>query len=256
MTNFQDPINRIARIDASTGLEIEAAMTSFVWAMNEINASEESPDTPPQDPAHFDQIMAQSSFLRRLREEYPEISCGPLQRGRQYWVATGAPAWLPPKSLTPGEEWFRSVTSEAPPFRAKPKTGGFYTCTGTANTSGMWQMYLDSREWSGIHVRPWRAWEVGILDSSRILEITTASEWTAFVEQNGINHDGLLYPDWLAVAREFDGVHITARAVAAAQGVRFVTQNGHITAPSYWDVETTVWLHWRVRSQRLVSTWS
>lgn len=230
-------------------------MTRFVCVMDEITSCLEGANISPQDPAQFDQIMEQSTFLGRLRDEYPEISCGPLRRDRQYWMATGAPAWLPTKSQAPGQEWFQPITSAAPPFRVKPSAGGFYTSTGTARTSGMWQMYLDSREWSGIHLRPWHSWEVSILDSARVLEITTACEWTAFVEQHGMDDARVLYPDWMAASQEYDGVHITAGAVAAVQGVRFAARQGHVTAPAYWDVETTIWLHWPVRSQRLVETW-
>ena len=55
--------------------------------------------------------------------------------------------------------------------------------------------------------------------------------------------DGLIYPNWPAIAEDFDAVHLTAMAVAAIQGVRITTEMGLI-APSYWDVESTFWLRW------------
>ena len=57
------------------------------------------------------------------------------------------------------------------------------------------------------------------------------------------SYEGLLYPDWKAVARHCDGVHVTLRAVGATQGICFRLSDG-VVAPPYWDVETTFWLRW------------
>jgi hypothetical protein len=41
-------------------------------------------------------------------------------------------------------------------------------------------------------------------------------------------------------------VHLSAGAIAAAQGFCFRFEGG-VTAPLYWDVESTVWFRWVVR---------
>jgi hypothetical protein len=40
-------------------------------------------------------------------------------------------------------------------------------------------------------------------------------------------------------------VHVTLGAVAAAQGVRLRTRYGPTTR-AFWDVESTLWMHWRL----------
>jgi hypothetical protein len=53
----------------------------------------------------------------------------------------------------------------------------------------------------------------------------------------------MLYPDWYQIAKDFDGVHLTMRAILAIQGFAFDTSHGMI-APSYWGVESVLWLRW------------
>jgi len=68
-----------------------------------------------------------------------------------------------------------------------------------------------------------------------------------------VTHAGLIYPDWSAIAQDWDAARITIRVIAAAQGLRLETSRG-LLAPSYWDVETTFWLRWTFRSATLVET--
>ena len=44
-------------------------------------------------------------------------------------------------------------------------------------------------------------------------------------------------------------MHLTARAVAAVQGWKLDSAVG-VGAPSFWDVETTVWLRWAFTGAR------
>jgi hypothetical protein len=60
-------------------------------------------------------------------------------------------------------------------------------------------------------------------------------------------------PDWSAVSRDVDAVHVTLPAIVAAQGFGLRTARG-ITAPAFWDVESTLWLRWRFASARLLET--
>ena len=61
----------------------------------------------------------------------------------------------------------------------------------------------------------------------------------------------LVYPDWDAIAADFDAVHLCLAGVVAIQGFSFRSAYG-LTAPGYWDVETTHWLRWSFQQPRLV----
>lgn len=62
-----------------------------------------------------------------------------------------------------------------------------------------------------------------------------------------------MYPDWTNIAREYDAVHITLPAIAAAQGFHLETPKG-VIPPAFWDVETTFWLRWCFAGARLVES--
>jgi hypothetical protein len=47
--------------------------------------------------------------------------------------------------------------------------------------------------------------------------------------------------DWIAVAKEFDGVHLTARGLVMTQGAKVPTERGE-AALERWDCESTAWL--------------
>jgi hypothetical protein len=68
-----------------------------------------------------------------------------------------------------------------------------------------------------------------------------------------VPNGGLIYRDWPAVARDWDAVHKTLRAIAAIQGMRLRTPKG-LLAPCYRDVGTTFWLRWSFGPVTLVET--
>lgn len=107
----------------------------------------------------------------------------------------------------------------------------------------MWWSYLLENRHSSLFPLPWRAWRMRISVGARVREITTAEEWVAFVSEFAFVHDGLAYPAWREVAALWDGIHMTAAAVAATQGLCFRGKR-LTTAPAYWDVESTLWLRW------------
>jgi len=90
-------------------------------------------------------------------------------------------------------------------------------------------------------------------DDIRVAEIVSATEWVEFVETYPRVDGDLLYPDWEKSANEFDAVHFTLPAIAAAQGYYFHTYRG-IVPPVFWDVETTFWLRWCFTGSHLVDT--
>jgi hypothetical protein len=93
-------------------------------------------------------------------------------------------------------------------------------------------------------------WDLEAHADASVLEITSARAWVAFVETFATVDARLVYPDWRSAATRFDGVHLTLAAIAAAQGFSFPTSVG-LTAPTYWDVESTLWLRWAFGRTRL-----
>ncbi|MBW0116816.1 hypothetical protein, partial [Pseudonocardia abyssalis] len=91
----------------------------------------------------------------------------------------------------------------------------------------------------------------------RIREMTCAADWVALVRAHPLDvtrsrrHDwwrttGVdgrwLIPDWAAVARDHDAVHLTARAYLEAAGVALPVGGGTYTVLAGWDPDRTWWL--------------
>jgi hypothetical protein len=115
----------------------------------------------------------------------------------------------------------------------------------------MWFDHLRLNSGSSLHPRPWQVWWVPVAAGARVLEIRTATEWVELVGAYGRRQGDVIAPDWAGVATQWDGVHMTARAVAATQGVWFHAGGGLVSAP-HWDVESTLWLRWVFADPTLV----
>jgi hypothetical protein len=146
------------------------------------------------------------------------------------------------------------VTTEASvPPSTKPFEVGLYTSTGVFGTFGMWWCSLELNSESTLFPRPWKIWALEATADARVFEIATAVQWVDFVSAEPLDSEGVLSPDWGAVAARWDGIHMSAAAVAATQGIRFGAA-GHVVAPPYWDVASTLWLRWSFTGQRIVAS--
>jgi hypothetical protein len=114
-------------------------------------------------------------------------------------------------------------------------------------------MYLDMNDPSALHGKPWYTWILRVQDHVSIREVTGAEDWVSFVEAYSISKDGVVHPDWRKASEEYDGIHITLRAVAAIDGIEFECADG-VIAPPVWGVESTLWLRWRFTGQSLVES--
>lgn len=201
-----------------------------------------------------DDLIQGCRLIGRLAASVPEIVAGPLRADAQYWVGTNGPEEAAPNSRALQQVNFIDV-AHAPPGRpaAKPFGVGLFTSTGVAGTYGMWRIYLELNRGSSLFPLPWHTWAVRPRDDITVCEITSAAEWVEFVESHPASAGGFVYPDWQQVARDYDGVHVSARAIAAIQDLYFPSGSG-IVAPSYWDVESTLWLRWCFVRQKLVET--
>jgi len=189
-----------------------------------------------------DAIAANCRLLDSIGRDQPGVVLGPLNRRRQHWISTG-------RHLTSSNEFpslarsrFQLADNDIVPS-TKPFGLGLYTSTPGLHGRGMWRTYLDVARGSSLHPLPWATWELQAGEDASVVEITSARDWVDFVTAYARARAGTVYPDWRAVASEFDGVHVTMRAVLAIQGFSFTTAGG-LTAPAYWDVESTLWLRW------------
>lgn len=211
--------------------------------------------------AEADELIRDCRFLDEVIETEPQLAIGPLDLHRQQWVGarpelgesgqqiSGQQEREAPEILTPHPSRFigpGQLPAGAP--RVKPWKLGLYTSTVTSTGRGMWQSQLDS----GLYSFPWHSWELIPEADVRVLEITTARDWVELFDRFPRCEQGILYPDWNKVSKDFDAVHLTMRAIIATQGFCFPAEEG-ITAAAYWDVESTLWLKWCFASVRLMT---
>lgn len=200
-------------------------------------------------PVDADEIASTCGLLADIAQAEAELVNGPLDRTRQHWIKTNRRSTSPTAPSQPTRSQLIEVGQTNVPS-AKPFGVGFYTSTAATDGHSMWRTYLDSVRGSTLHPLPWYTWQLHADGSTRIAEIASAIEWTEFVGEYPREHAGMIYPDWYRIAQEFDGVHLTLRAILAIQGFAFPAACGLI-APSYWDVESVFWLRWCFTSVQL-----
>ena len=217
----------------------------FISILETVTSSGDHSGAPVTSPEDADAVMASCRLLRRLEAAVPEIVTGQPARRDQYWISSGKPPWVPPRepALSPAYFVTPAGTTPASGTSTKPFGIGLHTSTGFLGTQGMWRAYLDGQDPSSLFLHPWHVWKLDVRQGVRIREISTAAEWAELILRYPLVTDDLIYPDWPEVAKDYDAVHLTVRAIAAIQGLRLQVRQGML-APSYWDVETTFWLHW------------
>jgi hypothetical protein len=225
----------------------------FVGVLDEVTSTGDHTGTPIVPAASADAAVAACRLIRRLGSAVPELVSEGIADHMQYWISTGKPPWLPPREHVPSPEHFIPAARAGQTHNANPFDAGLYTSTGFQGTQGMWRLYLDLGHYSSNFPYPWHVWKVVSGTTVRVCDVTTAAQWEELVLRHPAVSDGLIYPDWQAIAQEWDAVHITIRAIAAIQGMRLQTSQG-LLAPSYWDVETTFWLRWNFTSVTPVAT--
>jgi hypothetical protein len=191
--------------------------------------------------------------MNRLAVAVPEIVDGAVRLDAQYWISTTKPPGSPEGDAIPTAARFTAPSSGLlrGETSANPFGFGLFTSTGALGTHGMWRLYLELNQGSTLFPHPWHVWAVRPNPDVVVREIGGTAQWVDFVTSHRHRDGDLLYPDWESAAERYDAVHITLRAVAAIQGLYFPAPSG-IVAASYWDVETTLWLRWRIAAAELV----
>jgi hypothetical protein len=207
---------------------------------------------PQASPADADRSVQSCRLLQRLAVRSPTVVAGPVDREGQVWVASGGPAHLPPRS--PSLDRLRFVEGGAAAANGastKPFGLGLYTSTVLPGCFGMWWALLELNRGSTLTPLPWSAWSVRASPAARIFEVVSAADWARLVATYALKRDNLLYPDWARIAAEWDGVHMTLRAIVATQGI-WLRVDEDLAAAPFWDVESTLWLRWVFDEQRLL----
>jgi len=236
--------------------DAQASLAHFISVLQQVVPPGEPPGPATADTlsaAEADQMQRRCRLLGRLAANFPQLTDGPLDLHAQYWIATGRPPWLPARGHVPQERSFVPPSGAAGSLAgAKPFGTGLFTSTGIAGSYGMWRCYLSGYEDSAsLFLRPWHIWRLQPRPAARTYEIRDAAGWVQLVTAYPRAEGGFLHPDWLAIAARWDAVHITLRAITAAQGFSFTTPHGPTVAP-YWDVESTFWLTWCFTSVTLL----
>jgi hypothetical protein len=198
------------------------------------------------EPSAADELTRGSRLLADIRRHHPTLTTGPMDSNMQQWTPIGRPAYT---GEPPGETSF--VAPQANQRAAVKPTGvGLYTSTACSGGVSMWRALLGPGG-SAARPLPRYTWHLTLAEPLAVAEIASATQWAEFVSAHARHVGGAIYPDWVAISRSFDAVHITLPAIAAAQGFALTTADGTI-APAFWDVETTFWVTWRVSSAEMV----
>jgi hypothetical protein len=202
------------------------------------------------NPETADALSSGSRLLAEIERFDPGLVSGPMDKAKQRWTPIGRSA---SSGKPPSRQRFVAPHIDQP-AAIKPPDVGFYTSTAIASAGGasMWRTHLGPGG-SMMYPLPRYTWELAIDKDARIAEIRGATDWVDFVCAHSRFSDGLIFPDWAGIAQSYDAVHLTLRAIAAAQGFSFDTPHG-VIPPAFWDAETTFWLSWCVTWAQLVET--
>lgn len=250
---LQERVSELDSAEIAPGLG-DDPIVRFVWLMaawtdTRMTFDSERPVVLERTAA--DEITAECRLLKEIARTDPDLVQGPLAPRRQQWIGTAKRS----DSAAVPELTRQSFVSADAPGSGRPSTKpaglGIYSSTATNDGRSMWRVFLEIGREASLHRRPWAVWDVRLYgDRAKVYEIDSAETWCDLVQAYPIRADDRLYPDWRAIATDFDGVHMTLAAIVATQGFTFLTSAGPIAA-AYWDLETTLWLRWRFKSVTL-----
>jgi hypothetical protein len=164
-----------------------------------------------------------------------------LNRNQQVWIA---------RDNRPAEP--TSFSADLRPFGAgitKPRRA-LWTSTSVGSCPGGWIPYLrwgeDGRE------PPYHPWRLQAPSSARVYEIHGPRSWHALCLTYPASSSpayplstskSLIEPDWQAVARDWDGVHLSSGGLLTTERVMWgkAKTQTHLFG---WQVESTAWLRW------------
>jgi hypothetical protein len=208
-------------------------------------------EAPLLDPETADELVVHCASMGILRRKVPSLTTRSIDVNNQIWVATSRISRL--TSTKPSKNSFIGVAHPKNIAKTKPIYGGLYTSTLLPDVGkSMWRIYLDLHGHSSVlYPKPWVTYKLRPTHDVRAFEVNSAKQWVGLIDQFHVTREGLQYPDWEQIARRYDAIHMTIDAILGIQGLRLNSPGG-VTAETYWDVETTLWLNWCFESVDLV----
>src|SRR3954470_14038460 len=135
------------------GMGLDPDLAHFVQVLSSVTDADPFGErAEPIAAALADDGVAGSRLLARLHERAPELTAGPLDRERQFWVATGRTV-----VAAPDESLVQPVSADA---ASKPRDFGLFTSTGALGSLGMWGCYLELHRHSTLFPGPRTAWSL------------------------------------------------------------------------------------------------
>ena len=127
---------------------------------------------------------------------------------------------------------------------AQKPVGGLFTSTGAEATSSALALLTDG--YGDYQLEPpLIRYCLRASSAARVFEVDGPQVWHRLcAAYPAPGEDGRLVPDWAAVAREWDAVHLTLGGLLTAEQVRVDGPAGWVEHWG-WDAEQTVWLRWR-----------
>lgn len=217
----------------------------------------------PVTPARLERLALDSPARRPLAERLasaPELDWwfAPLDRDAQLWSSLAGSDYL-----EPGLD--RATAGPLSGFEryAHKPTPSILTSSAVADdlSSLIVASVLGSNDMQPHPFEEIRRTRLAVRPHARVYEITGPAAWAALARRypaidpgnhhQAVNADGSLepgeppevVPDWPAVARDWDGVHVSLGAVLLATDVRVEDETG-MSRLWAWNAEGTYWLRW------------
>lgn len=118
----------------------------------------------------------------------------------------------------------------------------FWTSTLVAGSSA-WADWCREEAYQDVDAMYWH--QLTPSPAARIYVIDTLADLAALVEAYPSTVCGYTYPDWAAVSRDYDGVHLTGSGQVATRFSRPYNLYG-------WDCESTAWFRWVFTDAKLM----
>ncbi len=197
----------------------------------------------PYSPDYRDSVKALATRARTLWEDALRLVSCPAAESWFADLDRTQQVWISPANSTETPDPSRFVPELSPFGGDTPKPrAALWTATTVGSMPGGWSLYLRIGE-DG-RPPPYRLWRLEALPSARVFEVHGPDDWRALcLRYPGEIREDRLLPDWQAVARDWDGVHLSIGGLLTTQKV-VVDAGGRRAELNGWDSESTVWLSW------------
>jgi hypothetical protein len=182
----------------------------------------------------------------------------PLRRGNQTWVALASDP-SPSSGYVPD---LRDYPGEA----TKPAKAT-WTSTWVGGIPSSW-LY---EAWEGDAELPLQMWWLRVDPKARVYEIHKPNDWITLCERypkdttpqfgklrswGGMAGGTFLTPNWVDVAADWDGIHLSVAGLLTSSGVPMEVPGLGRTYLEGWHTESTAWFRWAFTEARRLPDWT